>query len=329
MKGLILCAGKGTRLQPFSNETSKVLLPVANKPIIHYSIEKLLKQNIVEIAIVIQSAQQSLFSQSVGDGSRWGIQITYLYQDQPLGIANAVKRAEDFIGTDSFILLLGDNLIEQDLGSLVDAILRERHDGALLLGTVSKPQDYGIVEIANHRIIGLEEKPQQPKSNLAILGAYAFTPNIFDAIQAITPSKRGEYEITDAIQWLIKHNHSISYDITTQSHTDIGTIDRWLEGNRWMLLEANRLAEQEVTTTSNGVNCHHCTIIPPVVIDPSSQLTDCVIGPYVSIGPHVIMEHCRVENSILLDGIQLSQLDVKDAILSEQHEVVILRGADI
>lgn len=312
MKGLILCAGKGTRLHPFSNDYSKTLLQVVNKPIIHYCIESLKQVNIQEIGIVIRSVQLSLFQEHVGDGSRWGVKIRYIFQDTPAGIADAVKQAESYIGADSFILLLGDNLIEQSLKGLRDAILLERYDGALLLGKVEKPQDYGIAEINEQCIVGLEEKPIQPKSNLAVLGAYAFTPNIFDAIHDIQPSQRGEYEIIDAIQWLIDHDFSLTYEVTSQMHTDVGTVSRWLAANRWML---NKLSKAQ----ADGGYPHtlNCTFIPPVVVHPCSQLTNCVIGPYAAIGRDAILTDCKVEHSIVMEKVQLSNQHLIDAVAGQ------------
>ncbi|MCE5172727.1 NTP transferase domain-containing protein [Paenibacillus profundus] len=324
MKGLILCAGNGTRLQPFSNTTSKVLLPVANKPLLFYNIEKLLDLGIKEIGIVIQAAHDPLFRESVGNGEQWGASITYLYQARALGIADAVKQAEAFIGSDSFILLLGDNLIGQTLEGLRDSILLERQDGALLLGEVEKPQDYGVAEIKEHRIIGLEEKPAQPKSNLAIMGAYAFTSKIFEAVHAISPSKRGEYEITDAIQWLIEAKYAISYDITYQPHTDVGTIERWLEANRWML---QQLADEgtlamETTSSTNKFSSS-------VMVGNTSQLVTCEIGPYTTIGPRVNLEDCRIEDSIILEGVSLKNMSLKGAIVSRDYMVQPAREANL
>ncbi|WP_152391863.1 sugar phosphate nucleotidyltransferase [Paenibacillus guangzhouensis] len=316
MKGLIVCAGRGTRLQPFSYLTSKVLLPVANKPLIFYSLEKLKSLGITEIGIVIQPAQKLLFEEQVGDGIDRGVHITYLFQEMPLGIADAVKQSETFIGSDSFILLLGDNLISQSLSVLKDSILVDHYDGALLLGKVENPHEYGIAEIEEQRIIGLEEKPLQPKSNLAIVGAYAFTAQIFKAIDAITPSRRGEYEITDAIQYLIQHGYSISYDITTSPHTDVGTPGRWLEANRWML----QTMPVEKTTTMNE-SYEGSILKSPVLIDPSSTLLNCDIGPYVVIGPGVVLENCKIEDSIILEGVNLRNRTLKGSIVSIHHAV--------
>ncbi|WP_028546117.1 sugar phosphate nucleotidyltransferase [Paenibacillus taiwanensis] len=315
MKGLILCAGKGTRLQPFSNVTSKVLIPIANKPLLFYNIEKLLEIGIQEIGIVIQQAHEPLFKSIIGDGERWGVSITYLYQAKALGIADAVKQAEGFIRLDPFILLLGDNLIDQTLTDLRDSILLGQHDGALLLGEVEEPQHYGVAEIKEQHIVRLEEKPIHPKSNLAIMGAYAFTSKIFEAVHAITPSKRGEYEITDAIQRLIEAHFAISYTITYESHTDVGTIDRWLEANRWVLQkfasENAPLSEQTIDSTNPQS--------PLVLIDPSSHLVASEIGPFTTIGPHVYLENCHIEDCIILEGVSLKNVSLKGTIVSRDY----------
>lgn len=319
MKGLILCAGRGSRLQPFSYLTSKVLLPVANKPLIFYNIEKCIALGITDIGLVIRPSQRDMFLDAVGTGERWGIRLTYIYQHHPKGIADAVRQAEAFIANDAFLLLLGDNLIANSLEAMTQSVIREGHDGALLLGEVTKPQDYGIVEIKDGVIIGLEEKPAQPKSNLAIMGAYAFTPKIFSAVRSISPSQRGEYEMTDAISYLIDQRHSISYDVTYDSHTDVGTTERWLEANRWML---DKLAGQKSGAYASGTN----TFIPPVLIDPSSRLEHCTVGPYVVVGPHVVLKDCELKDSILLEEVFLSRCKLKGSIVSRQYAVPPLEG---
>lgn len=323
MKGLILCAGKGTRLQPFSNQKPKVLLPVANKPIIYYCIEKLVELEIYEIGIVIRPDHTAIFREEVGTGERWGVQITYIYQNVSLGISDAVKQAEVYLNQDPFILLLGDNLIMESLEGLYHAIFQDNHEAAILLGQVSNPRDFGIAEVHQGRIIGLEEKPAVPKSNLAVLGAYAFKPAIFEAIHSISPSARGEYEITDAIQWMINNGYPVAYQKTEKQYSDVGTMDRWLEANRWMLqlMEADGTLEQPQRHKG-------CTLIPPVCIDPTSELIDCVIGPYVTIGPHCKLEKCTLENSILLEGVHYTHTDhsLSNSIKSQQSVFVQCTG---
>lgn len=314
MKGLILGAGNGTRLHPFTRVTPKVLLPVANKPIVQYGIEKLVQLGIEEIGIVIQPAYKPLFLKQVGLGAQWGARISYLSQHFPQGIADAVKLASSFVGNDALLLLLGDNLIADSLESLRDSVLHEGHDAALLLGEVSNPQDYGIAQIAGNRIVGLEEKPRHPKTNLAVLGAYAFGPRVFDAVDAISPSARGEYEITDAINWLLKENALISYRKTEEEHSDVGRPERWLEANRWILRSISDTNEIKERLTLSG-----CVIKEPVIVDEKSELENCEIGPFASIGPHVRLTNCVVQDSILLAGVGAMNQTFDQAIVSPRH----------
>lgn len=311
MKGLILCAGKGSRVRPFSSDTPKSLLPVANKPLLFYCLDKLAELKIQEIGIVIQREHQALFKAKLGNGEAWGMKVTYLYQDIPLGIADAVKQAESFIASDPFMLLLGDNLIAQSLSGLRDLVARQGHDTGMLLGRVAYPQDYGIAEVKGEFVIGLEEKPERPKSNLASLGAYVFTPALFRAVPSISPSPRGEYEITHAIQWLIDNHYSVAYTITDGKHSDVGTAERWLEANRWVLegLESpgNPIRENEYPG---------CRIIPPVLLDPSCKLSGCTIGPYVTIGPRARLIDCHVKNSIVLEDVSLEHSELNNVIAS-------------
>lgn len=321
MKGLILCAGKGIRLRPFSLSKPKALLQVANKPILYYCIEKLIELGIKEIGIVIHPQYKQMFIEEVGLGEKWNANIAYIDQEQPLGISDAVLRAESFIMADPFLLLLGDNLIAQSLKDLQDSIVYDQCEASILLGKVTTPQDYGIAEVVGERIVGLEEKPLLPKSNLAVLGAYAFNSRIFQAVRAIAPSKRGEYEITDAIQWMINNGNKISFRITDQKHSDVGTPDRWLEANRWMLELMEEKGELMLQKQLNS-----CTILPPVLIDPSCELKDCVIGPYVSIGPHVRLEGCYVKNSIVLEGTNICRPEKGiDLAILDPLSVITLR----
>ncbi|MDR6551139.1 sugar phosphate nucleotidyltransferase [Paenibacillus qinlingensis] len=320
MKGLILCAGKGTRLQPFSNIKPKGLLPVANKPLIYYGIEKLVELGINEIGIVIRPNLHTMFMEEVGNGERWDVNITYIFQVNPLGISDAVKFSESFIDNEPFILLLGDNLITQDLHELCHAITQDNHDAAILLRKVANPKAFGIAEVNKDRIIGLEEKPSEPKSDLAVLGSYAFKSSIFKAVHAIQPSARGEYEITDAIQWLIHQQYSVTYQMTAKNFSDVGTMEGWLEANRWML----QLMDDEGLLPSPIEHHPGNTFIPPVCIDPSAELINCVIGPYVTIGPNVRLESCTLENSILLEYAILNpnHYPMTNSIISPQSVFV-------
>ncbi|MGG4092448.1 MULTISPECIES: sugar phosphate nucleotidyltransferase [Paenibacillus] len=302
MKGLILCAGKGSRLYPFTRSYPKSLLPVANAPLLHACIDKLVEQQITEIGIVIHPSQETLIRASLEYVKRWNADFTYIFQYEPKGIANAVLLAQSFIGNHSFIMLLGDNLISISLSELRERAEAEGNHATLLLGEVDTPQDYGIAEVKDNRIVRLEEKPQAPKSNQAVLGAYVFTPTLFEAARKIKASARGEYEITDAIQWLIERGYQVSYAVADKPNIDVGTVPRWLEANR-VTLQARRTSD-----IHPSVVLENCTLIEPVSIAEGTILKDCTIGPYVSIGASSFVENCHLENCVVMGQVHLKQL---------------------
>lgn len=305
VKGLILCAGRGTRLHPFSYSQPKTLLPVANHPVLHYCILKLREVGVRDIGIVIQPSQKEI-PQYVGDGSQFGATITFLEQQKPLGIAHAVQLAQPFLRDEPFILLLGDNLLMDSLHELTKTFTRTGADGVVMLSKVDRPQDYGIAEIQDERLVSVEEKPQRPKSNLAVIGAYLFTRPIFAAIATLRPSKRGEYEITDAIQSMIDSGYHIAHTVTHRQYTDVGTIERWLEANRWMLTQELGV-RHEIGSDSIVENC---TIIGPVLIGKRCRIENCRLGPYVAIQDGVQLKNCKhIENSILLENSSLNDVE--------------------
>lgn len=311
MKGLILCAGKGSRLYPITRYYPKTLIPIANTPILHTCIEKLVEQEIKDIGIVIHPSQEAMIRERIGNGGRWGLTLSYLYQNEPKGIADALFHAQNFIGEDSFLLLLGDNLIHESLARLKELLESHRCRAALMLTEVRNPREYGVAEVAGQRIVRLEEKPRHPKSNLAVMGAYAFSPAIFNAVTAILPSPRGEYELTDAIQWMIDQGESVACCITDKRIFDVGKLDRLLEANRWALSQKESVLSLESSLLEN------CQLIPPVAIGPGCALSDSVIGPYVSIGEGTRIEGCRIQNSVILSQVQLKEIPylVKDTVI--------------
>lgn len=300
MKGLIVCAGKGRRLRPFTLTQPKTLLPVANTPILFYAIEKLAGEGIRDIGIVIHPSQEEMIRKAAGDGERFGVSLTYLYQQEPRGIADAVAAAEDFIGSNDFILLLGDNLVKEPLRTLIDRF--EQSDACILLTSVDNPEQFGVAEIKDNRIVSLEEKPLVPRSNLAVVGIYAFRASIFDHIRNLTPSGRGEYEITDAIQSLIISGQKVAFALTHQPCSDVGTSQRWLAASRWVMDElcgdANSISPEAALVG--------CTVLAPVVIGAGCELRNCIIGPYVAVMPGARLEDCHIEHSILLSGVVIS-----------------------
>lgn len=298
MKGLILCAGKGTRLQPLSLSQPKTLLPVANRPVLFYCIENLVMQGITDIGIVIHPSQQQI-RQRIGNGTQFQASISYIYQREPKGIGHAILQARSFIDEEPFVLLLGDNLIMEPLQHLIEAYHQQQENRAsIMLAEVENPRDFGIATIKDHRVIKVVEKPEKPESNYAVIGAYVFDPVIFEAVSSISPSRRGEYEISDAIQWLIDQKYPITYSVTEKSYFDVGTIERWLDANRWKLehdLHQNILIGKDV-------HINNCMIKGPVVIGDHCHLSNATIGPYVSMESNVTLNGCQVDHSILLEG---------------------------
>ncbi|WP_138755432.1 sugar phosphate nucleotidyltransferase [Paenibacillus sinopodophylli] len=323
MKGLILCAGKGTRLYPITLKLPKTLIPVANISILQSCIEKLKEQAIVEIGVVIHPSQEDMIRAQVGSGEIWGVALTYIYQYEAKGISHAVKQAQTFIGEEAFLLLLGDNLISHSLTELRLDVEARGSSGSLLLAEVANPRDYGIAEVQDGRILQLEEKPAAPKSKLAVLGAYALDSSIFQAVHQIKPSQRGEYEITDAIQWLINHGKQVTYHVTEQLNMDVGTVERWLQANKQMLD-----AQPAKDAIHHSVIMDNCSIVSPVSIKQGSVLKNCVIGPYVSISSDSHIEDCRIENCILLSGVHLKHIPylLKDTIIGFQSVMTGLQA---
>lgn len=321
MKALILGAGKGTRLYPVTHSFPKPLLPVANKSMLQYSIEKLTQHEITEIGIVINPSHELLLKEWIGFGDTWDVKITYIFQNKPKGIAHAVKEAQDFIGDDVFLLLLGDNLIFDTLSGLITPITTKEYHAAVMLAEVKTPQDYGIVELVDDKIVSLEEKPMQPKSNLAVLGAYAFSPTIFNAISAIKPSARGELEITDAIRWMIAKGYNVTHFITEKPNIDVGTMERWHKANCMVLDEVNPKDYIHETVVLDN-----CQINPPVLVGHDCSLKDCVIGPYVSIGPGSTINGCHLEHSIILNDTYLKHIEnpVKNKVIGYKSIIVSL-----
>ncbi|PWV99325.1 glucose-1-phosphate thymidylyltransferase [Paenibacillus cellulosilyticus] len=318
MKGLILCAGKGSRLYPFTYNRPKTLVPVANTPLLQLSIVKLMELGIDEVGIVIHPSQETSIREKFGEGQALGISISYIYQHESKGIAHAVKQAQAYISDEPFLLLLGDNLISASLSRLKNDVELNEAQASLLLAEVEVAQDYGIAEIQDERIVGIEEKPVNPKSQLAVLGAYAFTKDIFNAIDEIRPSKRGEYEITDAIQRLIDQQKIVSYHVTDQLNIDVGTMDRWLKANQKLLS-----SDVSMNRMHSSVRLENCTIVEPVSIDKDCVLKDCQIGPYVSIGEGSKLENCQIENSIILNGVYSKDLPflLKNVIIGD-HSII-------
>src|SRR5918998_3435189 len=246
LKGLILSGGRGTRLRPITHTSAKQLVPVANKPVLFYGIEAMAAAGIAEVGIIIAPETGDEIRAAVGDGSRFGISIEYIEQEEPLGLAHAVLTAEPFLGDAPFVMYLGDNLLRDGIVELVETFRTEQPDALILLTPVPDPEHYGVAELEDGRVARLVEKPKEPQTNLALVGVYMFTPSIFEAARAIEPSWRGELEITDAIQTLVDGGRRVDPHIVHGWWKDTGQVQDMLEANRLILDDLAERSEGEL-----------------------------------------------------------------------------------
>ncbi len=334
MKGLILSGGKGTRMRPITHTAAKQLLPVANKPILFYAVEALIEAGIKSIGIIISPETGEEVRTCVGNGERWGIEIEYILQDQPLGLAHAVKTARPYLKDDTFVMYLGDNLIKDGVAPLVERFKINKPDAQILLKEVPNPTSFGVAELnGDGRILCLEEKPAKPKSNLALVGVYLFTAKIHQAIDEIKPSRRGELEITDAIQRMITKNEHVDSHVLTSWWLDTGKKDDMLEANRVVLDEMTdvsmlgKLDEQSRLSgrvhVGKGSILTNCTVRGPAVIGNDCVLENSYVGPFTSIGDGARVSHAEIEHSILREKCQILDFNgrIEDSLIGVNVEL--------
>jgi len=310
LKGLILSGGKGTRLRPITHTSAKQLVPVANKPVLFYGLEAMAAAGIEQVGIIIAPETGEEIKAAAGDGAQFGVQITYILQDEPLGLAHAVLTAESFLGNSPFVMYLGDNLLQGGIEDLVSAFVEHRPDALILLTPVPDPENYGVAQLDGDKVVKLIEKPPQPQTDLALVGVYMFTPAVHDAARAIEPSARGELEITDAIQHLVDQGLRVEPHIVRGWWKDTGRLDDMLAANRLVLdtIQARldgELIDSQVdgrVVIEAGAVLERSTVRGPAIIGAGTQLTDCYIGPYTAIGEGCTISGAEVEHSILLSG---------------------------
>ena len=316
LKGLILSGGKGTRLRPITHTSAKQLVPVANKPVLFYGIEAMAQAGIKEVGIIIAPETGAEIQAAAGDGSRFGLKLTYILQDEPLGLAHAVLTAERFLGNSPFVMYLGDNLLQGGIEELVGAFRAHGPDALILLTPVPDPEQYGVAELSNGAVVRLVEKPREPKTDLALVGVYMFTPAVHNAARAIEPSGRGELEITDAIQHLVDQGMRVEPHVVAGWWKDTGRLEDMLAANRLVLdtIEARiegELLDSQVdgrVVVEKGARLERSTVRGPAIIGPGAHLADCYIGPYTAIGQDCSIENAEVEHSILLSGATVHDL---------------------
>ncbi len=326
MKGLLLSGGKGTRMRPLTYTAAKQLLPVANKPVLFYAIETLLSAGITDIGIVVGETKGEIIK-AVGNGSRWGINLTYIEQETPAGLAHAVKVSKHFLQEEPFIMFLGDNIIKEGVKSFVEEFEREKPDALVLLSPTKNPQRFGVAILEGGKITRLVEKPVPPPSNLALVGCYIFNKHIFSACEEIKPSKRGELEITDAIQWLIDRGYQVGYHIIKGWWKDTGMAEDLLEANRLILEEIEEEIEGEVDELTKimgrvkigkGSKIKNSVLRGPLIIGENCLIEDSYIGPFTSVGNDVKVKETELEHSIIMDECEIHLRErIEDSILGK------------
>ncbi len=317
LKGLILSGGKGTRLRPITYTSAKQLVPVANKPVLFYGIEAMAKAGIEEIGIIIAPETGDEVRSAAGDGSQFGVKITYIPQSAPLGLAHAVLTAESFLQESPFVMYLGDNLLQGGIDDLVEAFRANQPDALILLTQVPDPESYGVAELQGDSVVRLVEKPPEPKSDLALVGVYMFTQCVHDAARAIEPSGRGELEITDAIQHLVDQGRRVEPHIVRGWWKDTGRLEDMLAANRLVLDTVQRRVEGELVDSQvdgrvvveAGARLERCTVRGPAIIGAGARLSNCYVGPYTAIGEGCSIQNAEVEHSILLSGSAVRDLN--------------------
>jgi glucose-1-phosphate thymidylyltransferase len=339
MKGLILSGGAGTRLRPITHTSAKQLVPVANKPILFYGIEDMVAAGIREIGIIVGDTADEIVA-AVGDGSRWGVAVTYIRQEEPLGLAHCVLIARDFLGDDDFVMYLGDNMLQQGLKEFVDSFEAERATAPadhrltaqILLAEVEDPRQFGVAEIGpDGEVLRLVEKPVDPPSNLALVGVYLFDPSVHEAVRAIAPSARGELEITDAIQWLVDQGSRVRHEVLRGWWLDTGKKDPLLESNRLILELLERRIDGAVDDDSRvegrvvveaGAQIVNSTVRGPVIIGANTRIEHSYVGPFTSIAADCVVVDSEIEHSVVLERSTITTVPrIIDSLIGRDVEV--------
>ena len=332
MKGLILSGGKGTRLYPLTYTSAKQLIPVANKPVLVRVIEAIRDAGISDIGIVVGDTAEEI-KRAVGKGGQWDVNITYIQQDAPLGLAHAVKISHDFLGDDRFVMFLGDNVIQGGISPLIAQFAKSEYNSQIVLTRVDQPQQYGVAVLdSEERIVRLIEKPKEPPSDLALVGIYMFDAHIFEAVNAISPSWRGELEVTDAIQWLVDNNYNVYPYIHRGWWIDTGKPRDMLEANSLVLEELTPTIDGYVdrdsevdsrVTVEQGAEIINSVVRGPAIIGKETRIVNAYVGPFTSIFHHCLVENAEISRSIVLEHSQIRNINrrIEDSLIG-RHVVL-------
>lgn len=326
MKGLVLSGGTGTRLRPITHTSAKQLIPIANKPVLFYVLEQIKEAGIEDVGIVVGETKKEVM-EAVGDGSRFGLRVTYIEQEAPLGLAHAVKISREFIKDEDFVMFLGDNLVKDGIKSFVKEFQEEKPNSLILLARVPEPERFGVAELSNGKVVRLVEKPKVPPSDLALVGVYLFDKNIFEAVENIKPSFRGELEITDAIQYLIDKGFEVRPHIIDGWWKDTGKLEDILEANRIMLSEVKKEIKGKVDSYSEivgevviekGAEIIRSTVRGPAIIGENSRIEDSYIGPFTSIYYETEIIRSEIEHSVIMEKVRLNGVSrLEDSLIGK------------
>lgn len=337
MKALITAGGRGTRLRPITHTSNKHLIPIANKPMIHYAIEAVVEAGIREIGLLINPETGEEIRRALGDGGRWGAKFTYILQEAPLGLAHVIKVAQDFLGEEPFVFYLGDNIVVGGIKRFIEAFQQQRPNCLLVLAKVKDPQRFGVPEIRDGCIVKVEEKPQNPKSPYAVTGIYLYDSSILEAVQNIRPSARGELEISDAHQYLIDKGYQVTFMEITGWWKDTGKPEDLLEANRLVLdriLDSgDPVMKGEVDHHSDiagkviieeGVKILDSEIRGPAIIGKGTMIENSYIGPFTSIYHDCEIRNSEVEYSILLEQVRIldARIRIERSLLGREAAIV-------
>lgn len=332
MKGLVLSGGKGTRLRPLTYTGAKQLVPVANKPVLFYVIEDLVEAGITDLGIVVGDTGDQI-REAVGDGSRFGAQVTYIQQEAPLGIAHGIKIARDFLGDERFVLFLGDNFIRDGIVPFVEAFQDDSLNAQILLYKVPNPEALGVAVLDERgSVVRLVEKPKEFVSDLAVIGIYMFDHHVWEAVNAIKPSKRGELEITDTIQYLVDKGLNVKASMVHGWWIDTGKMSDILEANRLVLdtFETQILGEVDANSqvynkvvVERGARVVNSIIRGPAIIGEETQIVNSYIGPFTSIYHHCLIQDAEIEHSVVLENSRIVDIDqrIEDSLIGRHVEI--------
>lgn len=331
MKALVLAGGEGTRLRPITHTSAKQLVPVANKPILFYGLEAIAEAGIRNVGIVVGDTEAEI-RQAVGDGSAWGLDVSYVKQERPLGLAHAVLVSREFLGDEPFVMYLGDNILKEGISDLVREFEASRPNAQILLAKVAEPERFGVAEVdSDGRILRLVEKPKDPPSDLALVGVYMFDETIHEAVRAIEPSWRDELEITDAIQWMIDAGLDVRSHLIGGWWKDTGRLEDLLEANRFVLEGIERRVEGSVDERSDVVGrvvlpksavVENSVIRGPAAIGENTVVRDSFVGPFTSIYDNCRILSSAVEHSVVMENVTIEAIErIEDSLIGKEVTV--------